>query len=101
MPKIIDPDHSIESNTKFIKMIASRDGPLSEQPEEEWYLTLSVSGIHMDFVPAEGLSGYMVSKKEVLQRITEFEQMMRAENQDYVQNLVMKFMNSLEQEPQG
>ena len=87
MAIIKQPNHLIVSNTKFITMTAFRNGPV-EGTDREWYLTINMSGSHISFLAAEGLQGYMVTREEVLTRITEFEANMRAENHGYVQNVI-------------
>jgi len=87
MAIIKDSNHLIVSDTKFITMTAFRDGPI-EGTDREWYLTINMSGASIEFLAAEGLQGYMVTRGVALTRITEFESNMKAENHNYVQNII-------------
>lgn len=87
MPTIQQPNHRIVSDTKYIRMIAFRDGPI-EGTDREWYLTVNMSGASIEFLACEGLRRYMVTREDALTRITEFEANMKAENQGYVQNII-------------
>ena len=99
MPIIKKSDHLMISDTKFITMTAFRDGPVeTTDPKEasrDWYLTVNMSGACIEFLAAEGQQGYMVTYDQAFSRIAEFEVNMRAENQNYVQNVVKTMLDNI------
>ena len=120
MPKIEQPGHLIISDTTYIQMRAFRDGPSDDTwccelcpPHEhqdsecdlckphqhelprDWYLTVNMSGASIEFLAAHGLQGYMVTEKEAMTRITEFEANMHAEKQDCVEKMAANLFNNI------
>lgn len=121
MPKIIQQDHLVTSDTKYITMCAQRDGPSedtwccelcpphehqetgecdlckphSHEHPRDWYLTINMSGADISFLAAEGLEGYMVTEEEAMTRINEFEANMQAEKQDCVEKMAVNLFKNV------
>lgn len=91
----IDRPNSIQSETQWIKMHAILDDPSPHDPDREYILSITVNGMDPEFVAAEGFQCYQITYAEAMQRITEFENTILAENRKYATDKFTSLLNKL------
>lgn len=96
MPKLTSS--TIVSDTKWIKLVATRIAVAStharESVNENWYLTIYVSGVELEFRAVEGPKTCLFTQQEALRRVQEFEKQVYAEGKDLIQEAVGKALDS-------